>query len=102
MPGHRWVGVGYKGTLEADPARPRARTVRAEPRALRPAGRGRSPPGSAVRRVGHSDLGERAEHYPLATDNIPQMVDIIKRLRSRGLTYESDGSIYFNIHQKFS
>ena len=40
---------------------------------------------------------EPAEHYPRATDYVPQMVDIIKRLESAGHTYRSDGSIYYRI-----
>lgn len=40
---------------------------------------------------------ERAEHYPRATAHIPEMVALIKRLRERGHTYESDGSIYFRL-----
>jgi cysteinyl-tRNA synthetase len=40
---------------------------------------------------------EKAEHYPRATDHVPEMVDIIRRLEERGHTYESGGSIYFRI-----
>jgi cysteinyl-tRNA synthetase len=40
---------------------------------------------------------EPAEHYPRATDYVPQMVEIIKRLEAEGHTYESDGSIYYRI-----
>ncbi len=40
---------------------------------------------------------ERAEHYPRATDFIPQMVAIVKQLRERGHTYELDGSTYYRI-----
>jgi cysteinyl-tRNA synthetase len=40
---------------------------------------------------------ERAEHYPRATDYVPQMVDLIRRLRDAGHTYDSDGSVYFRI-----
>ena len=39
-----------------------------------------------------------ADHYPRATDFIPQMVEIIQKLTARGYTYTSeDGSIYFRI-----
>jgi len=41
---------------------------------------------------------ERAECYPKATDHIPEMVELIKTLRNRGVTYEKDGSIYYRIH----
>jgi cysteinyl-tRNA synthetase len=40
---------------------------------------------------------EPAEHYPRATDYVPQMVEIIKRLEEGGHTYRSDGSIYYRI-----
>ena len=40
---------------------------------------------------------ERAEHYPRATDYIPQMVDLVKRLEARGHTYRSGDSIYYRI-----
>jgi cysteinyl-tRNA synthetase len=40
---------------------------------------------------------ERAEHYPRATDFIPQMVAIVRQLRERGHTYELDGSTYYRI-----
>jgi len=35
--------------------------------------------------------------YPRATDHIPEMVEIVKKLAARGHTYESDGSIWFRI-----
>jgi cysteinyl-tRNA synthetase len=38
-----------------------------------------------------------ARLYPRATDHIPEMVDIVKRLAARGHTYESEGSIWFRI-----
>ena len=40
---------------------------------------------------------ERAEAYPAATDHIPEMIDMIKKLRERGHTYEAEGSIYFKL-----
>jgi len=40
---------------------------------------------------------ERAEHYPRATEWIPQMVALVQRLAERGHTYEQDGSTYFRI-----
>lgn len=40
---------------------------------------------------------EPAEHYPRATDFIPQMVAIVKRLEERGHTYTLDGSTYYRI-----
>ncbi|MEP6471630.1 MAG: cysteine--tRNA ligase [Acidobacteriota bacterium] len=38
-----------------------------------------------------------AEHYPKATDHVPEMIDLIRRLSERGHTYESEGSVYFRI-----
>ena len=35
--------------------------------------------------------------YPRATDHIPEMVEIVKKLTERGHTYESDGTIWFRI-----
>lgn len=40
---------------------------------------------------------ERAEHYPAATEHIDDMVELVKRLRNNGYTYEVDGSVYFKI-----
>lgn len=40
---------------------------------------------------------QRAEVYPAATDHIAEMVDIIKKLRDNGHTYEVNGSIYFKL-----
>ena len=40
---------------------------------------------------------ERPEHMPRATDHIPEMIDLISRLKARGHTYEADGSVYFRI-----
>ena len=41
---------------------------------------------------------EEAEHYPAATDHIPEMIELISKLFDRGLAYQSDdGSVYFSI-----
>ncbi len=41
---------------------------------------------------------EPAEHYPAATDHIPEVVSMIERLFENGLAYRSDdGSVYFSI-----
>ncbi|HZS08493.1 MAG TPA: cysteine--tRNA ligase [Blastocatellia bacterium] len=40
---------------------------------------------------------ERPEEILRATDHIPEMVDLIKRLRAGGHTYESEGSVYYRI-----
>lgn len=44
------------------------------------------------------DLGiERADHYPRATEHIPEMVQLVELLLRRGLAYVRDGSVYFSI-----
>jgi cysteinyl-tRNA synthetase len=41
---------------------------------------------------------EKAEHYPRATEHVPQMVRLIQILLDKGVAYRSDdGSVYFNI-----
>ncbi|MBZ5640481.1 MAG: cysteine--tRNA ligase [Acidobacteriia bacterium] len=40
---------------------------------------------------------ERAEHYPRATEHVPEMIALAARLRDNGHTYESQGSLYFRI-----
>ncbi|MCD6250462.1 MAG: cysteine--tRNA ligase [candidate division Zixibacteria bacterium] len=40
---------------------------------------------------------ERAEHYPAATEHIPEMVTLIKKLIDNGLAYQAEGSWYFKI-----
>ncbi len=39
----------------------------------------------------------RAHHYPRATEFVPQMVDLVEQLDDKGMTYRSDGSVYFHI-----
>ncbi|MBA7671093.1 Cysteine--tRNA ligase [subsurface metagenome] len=39
----------------------------------------------------------RANHYPKATEHIPEMVKMIKGLLDKGYAYEKDGSVYFSI-----
>jgi cysteinyl-tRNA synthetase len=41
----------------------------------------------------------RADHYPKATEHIPEMARMIKGLLDKGYAYEKDGSIYFSIAQ---
>lgn len=38
-----------------------------------------------------------ADHYPRATEHIPEMVAIVKELLRKGFAYEKDGSYYFSI-----
>ena len=40
---------------------------------------------------------EAVEHYPRATEHVQGMIDLVSRLEAAGLTYESDGSVYFPI-----
>ncbi len=40
-----------------------------------------------------------ADIEPLATENIPQMVDFIKILIKKGFAYQKDGSVYFRIRK---
>ena len=41
---------------------------------------------------------EAAEHYPAATDHVPEMIELISKLFDKGLAYSSDdGSVYFSI-----
>ena len=41
---------------------------------------------------------EPAEHYPAATDHVPEMIALIETLMAKGYAYRSeDGSIYFSI-----
>jgi cysteinyl-tRNA synthetase len=37
------------------------------------------------------------EHYPAATDHIPDMVALIQRLLERGYAYRTGGSVYFKV-----
>lgn len=43
----------------------------------------------------------RADDHPCATGHIDQMIDLMKRLESRGLAYAAGGSLYFRV-RKFS
>ena len=45
----------------------------------------------------HLEGVEPAEHYPRATDYIPQMVELVKKLEASGHAYRSEGSIYYSI-----
>jgi cysteinyl-tRNA synthetase len=40
---------------------------------------------------------EPAERYPKATQHVPEMIALIGRLKERGHTYESEGSVWFKI-----
>jgi cysteinyl-tRNA synthetase len=38
-----------------------------------------------------------ADRFPRATEHIPEMVALVKRLLERGFAYKKDGSVYFSI-----
>jgi cysteinyl-tRNA synthetase len=40
---------------------------------------------------------ERADIYPKATEHIPEMMDLIRRLIERGHAYEVGGNVYFDV-----
>ncbi|MFA6916755.1 MAG: cysteine--tRNA ligase [Parachlamydiales bacterium] len=43
---------------------------------------------------------DKVEHYPAATQYIPQMIEMIQKLMDKGMAYKGgDGSIYFPIKQ---
>jgi cysteinyl-tRNA synthetase len=42
---------------------------------------------------------ERADHYPKATDHIPEMIELTKQLLDGGLAYEVEGNVYFDVHR---
>ena len=47
---------------------------------------------------GYSALGvEPPDEEPRATDTIPEIIDLVKRLIERGLAYEADGDVYFAV-----
>lgn len=39
---------------------------------------------------------EPASFYPKATENIPEMIEIIKKLSEKGFTYTAGGNVYFD------
>ena len=41
---------------------------------------------------------ERAEHYPAATEHIPDMIDLIELLIANGNAYKAEKSIYYRIN----
>jgi cysteinyl-tRNA synthetase len=40
---------------------------------------------------------ERPERLVRATDHIPEMIEAIQKLSAKGMTYQSDGSVYYRI-----
>ena len=42
---------------------------------------------------------QRADHYPAATEHIPDMINMISKLLEKGYAYIVDGSVYFSIEK---
>ena len=42
---------------------------------------------------------ETMEHHPRATEHVDAMIELVRRLEDRGLTYEREGSVYFAIER---
>jgi cysteinyl-tRNA synthetase len=42
---------------------------------------------------------QRADVHPHATDYVDGMIDVIRRLEERGLAYEAEGSVYYDISE---
>ncbi|MDP9325843.1 MAG: cysteine--tRNA ligase, partial [Candidatus Dormibacteraeota bacterium] len=43
---------------------------------------------------------EPAEAYPRATEFIPQMVDLVRKLEAKGLTYEKNGNVFYDVEKR--
>lgn len=41
----------------------------------------------------------KPDHEPLATEHIPEMIDLVRKLMERGTAYESGGDVYFSIER---
>jgi cysteinyl-tRNA synthetase len=41
-----------------------------------------------------------ADHYPRATDFIPEMIDLVRRLEELGLTYQLEGSVLYDVSKR--
>jgi cysteinyl-tRNA synthetase len=42
---------------------------------------------------------ERPTHEPRATENIPQILDLVRRLMEKGFAYAVDGDVYFSVEK---
>jgi cysteinyl-tRNA synthetase len=42
---------------------------------------------------------ERPTHQPRATENIPQIIDLVRKLVDKGLAYTVDGDVYFSVEK---
>lgn len=41
----------------------------------------------------------RADAFPRATENIPEMIELIKKLMAAGIAYEIEGDVYFEVRK---
>jgi len=41
---------------------------------------------------------DRADHYPRATDHVPEMIELTETLIEKDLAYEVGGNVYFDVH----
>ncbi|MFL5799829.1 MAG: cysteine--tRNA ligase [Actinomycetota bacterium] len=41
---------------------------------------------------------DRADHYPKATDHVPEMIELTKTLIDKDLAYEVGDNVYFDVH----
>lgn len=44
-------------------------------------------------------LGISADAYPKASEYIPEMIDLIERLEDKGIAYEAEGDVFFDVHK---
>jgi cysteinyl-tRNA synthetase len=42
----------------------------------------------------------RADHYPKATEFVPQMIELVRALEALGLTYEVDGNVFYDVQKR--
>ena len=42
---------------------------------------------------------EPAMHYPRATDHVPDMIAMVRRILANGFAYEANGSVYFDLRK---
>jgi cysteinyl-tRNA synthetase len=43
---------------------------------------------------------KHADHYPRATEFIPQMIELVKKLEALGLTYEKNGNVFYDVQKR--
>jgi len=44
---------------------------------------------------------KRADYHPRVTEHIPEIIDVIKKLEARGLTYTANGDVYYDTSKFF-